>query len=105
MEKLRRLFQALYSVASQYVESQPGLSGVQHQASTVDTCLAAMGFPAQPNTGSQEVLSVPAGEGSTSEAAFQRGVNPMIWMGTSTDLEDWFYSNQEMLTFLGDGIP
>ncbi|KAK4139899.1 fungal-specific transcription factor-like protein [Dichotomopilus funicola] len=104
VEKLRRLFQALYSVASQYVESQTGAPGVQHQASTVDTCLVALGFPAQPNLGLQEAPSVPAGEESASEAAFQRGVNPMIWMGTGTDLEDWFYSNQEMLSFLGDDV-
>jgi hypothetical protein len=29
----------------------------------------------------------------------------MIWMGNGTQLEDWFYNNQQMMTFLEDGFP
>ncbi|KAK4096574.1 hypothetical protein N658DRAFT_519135 [Parathielavia hyrcaniae] len=92
-------------VASQYVESLAGPAGDKQQPSTeVDTCLAALGFPSssQPVPGPQEAGYLPGnGMGDFTE----RNVNPMIWMGNGTQLEDWFYNNQQMMTFLEDGFP
>jgi hypothetical protein len=105
VDKLCRLFQTLHSVALQYVESQTGAGKDDHQPSTVDTCLAALGFPPQPGSGVQEVPYLAGSAGDGSDSAFQRGVNPMIWMGNGTELEDWFYNNQQMMNFLGDGFP
>lgn len=34
----------------------------------------------------------------------QRAVDPMIWMGNEAQLEGWLYSNQQMLSFLEDGV-
>ncbi|KAK4120198.1 hypothetical protein N657DRAFT_693139 [Parathielavia appendiculata] len=108
VDKLRRLFHVLYSVASQYVESLVGATGdVQQPSTEVDTCLAALGFSSsQPVPGQQEAGFLPgSGMGDFNEQASQRGVNPMIWMGNGTQLEDWFYNNQQMMTFLEDGFP
>ncbi|KAK4243720.1 fungal-specific transcription factor-like protein [Corynascus novoguineensis] len=105
VDKLRRLFQALYSVASQVVESQTGTGKDGQQSSTVDTCLAALGFPSQLGPSSQE-SEYEAGVASyASDPAFQRGVNPMIWMGNGTELEDWFYNNQQMMDILEGNFP
>jgi hypothetical protein len=38
--------------------------------------------------------------GDANHHEFQRGVNPVIWMGNGAQLEDWFYSNQQMMEFL-----
>ena len=29
----------------------------------------------------------------------------MIWMGNGTQLEDWFYNNEQMINILEDGFP
>lgn len=74
----------------------------------VDTCLAALGFPSQLAPEQQEDLGcLPGGMGdaAASNQAFQRGVNPMIWMGNEVELEDWFCNNQQMMAFLEDGFP
>ncbi|KAM7205739.1 fungal-specific transcription factor domain containing protein [Naviculisporaceae sp. PSN 640] len=34
----------------------------------------------------------------------QRALDPMIWMGNEAQLEGWLYSNQQMLSFLEDGV-
>lgn len=106
VDKLRRLFQGLYNVASQYLEFQSGLGRDDQQSSIeVDTCLAALGFPPQPVPGQHDGGYLPEGVPDASDSAFQRGVNPMIWMGNGTQLEDWFYNNQQMMNFLEDGFP
>ncbi|KAK4149344.1 hypothetical protein C8A00DRAFT_18946 [Chaetomidium leptoderma] len=106
VDKFRRLFQVLYNVASQYVESQAGVGRDDQQSSTeVDTCLAAFGFPSHPIPGQQQAGYLAGAMGDASDQAFQRGVNPMIWMGNGTQLEDWFYNNQQMITLLEDGFP
>ncbi|KAK4039663.1 hypothetical protein C8A01DRAFT_46920 [Parachaetomium inaequale] len=92
-------------VALQYVESQTGAGRDDQQLSTVDTCLAALGFPSQPGSGVQEAQYMAGSAGDANDSAFQRGVNPMIWMGNGTELEDWFYNNQQMMNFLEDGFP
>jgi hypothetical protein len=126
VDKLRRLFQVLYSVATQYVgNSQTTNSAHGHQqqpknSMEIDTCLAALGFPSS----SQQQQGVIGGEqhqhqlqelgggagvqylpGGTMAGDIQRGVNPMIWMGNGAQLEDWFYNNQQMMAFLEDGFP
>ncbi|KAK3301852.1 uncharacterized protein B0T15DRAFT_442060 [Chaetomium strumarium] len=99
IDKLRRLFQVLYSVATQYVDQSHTEA---HQPSMeVDTCLAALGFPSSQGS----IIGFGDFTSGTSSAAFQRGVNPMIWMGNGAQLEDWFYSNQQMMAFLEDGFP
>ncbi|KAL2158090.1 hypothetical protein VTH06DRAFT_4658 [Thermothelomyces fergusii] len=105
VEKLRRLFQVLHSVASQFVESQTGHGRDGLQPSTVDTCLATLGFPSQLGSSSQESECETGAASYTSDPSFQRGVNPMIWMGNGTELEDWFYNNQYMMGFIERTIP
>ena len=106
VDRLRRLFQVLHSVASQYVESQTGAGKDDQQTSTeVDACLATLGFPSQPGLGQQESGDFPNDTSDASDQAYQRGFNPMIWMGNGTQLEDWFYNNEQMMTFLDDAYP
>ena len=72
----------------------------------MDTCLAALGFPSsQSIPGYQEAGYLAGSMVDANDQAFQRGVNPMIWMSNGTQLEDWFYNNQQIMTFLEDGFP
>ena len=107
VDRLRRLFQILYSVASQYVESQTGAGKDDQQTSTeVDACLATLGFPSQPGLGQQQESGDLSNDvGDTSDQTYQRGFDPMIWMGNGTQLENWFYNNEQMMTFLDDTFP
>ncbi len=107
VDRLRRLFQVLHSVASQYIESQTAAGRDDPPSNTeVDTCLATLGFPPQPGLGQEETGYLPGGTGDVGDQAYyQRGVNPMIWMGNGTQLEEWFYNNQQMMNFLEDGVP
>lgn len=111
VDKLCRLFQVLHSVASHYVESQaaPGREDQQRANTGVDTYLAALGFPSQPTIleGDGEAgypPSAPADMGGVANQEFQRGVNPVLWMGNGAQLEDWFYNNEQMMTLLEDGF-
>jgi hypothetical protein len=45
-----------------------------------------------------------AGGRDATNQEFQRGVNPMIWMGNGAQLEDWLYNNQQMTALLEDGF-
>ncbi len=106
VDRLRRLFQVLYSVASQYVESHKWAGKDDQQTSTeVDACLATLGFPCQPGLGQQESGDFRNDMGDNSDHVYQRGFNPMVWMGNGTQLEDWFYNNEQMMTFLDDTFP
>ncbi|KAL2132145.1 hypothetical protein VTI74DRAFT_4151 [Chaetomium olivicolor] len=103
VDKLCRLFQALYSVASQYVQSHAGAGEDDPQQSKeVDAWLAAMGFPSQIGQEQPESAHLANDAGGQ---AFQRGINPMIWMGNGIQLEDWLYNNEQMMAFLEDGFP
>lgn len=103
IDKLSRLFQALLNVASQYVESHASATKDDQQPSTeVDTWLAAMGFPSQLG---QEQPGSAAYVADDAPQGFQRGVNPMIWMGNGAQLEDWLYNNEQMVAFLEEGFP
>jgi len=110
--KLRKLFEVLCNIASRYV----GNSAVRRNSLVDDSdnpntlgmsdgigaYLATLGFPSQDVHDDSLV-----GENSPTElhqgAEAHRSVNPMLWMGNSTQLEDWFYSNQQMMEFLDDG--
>ena len=110
VDRHRRLFQVLYSVASHYVESYKTSDREEHQQSTmgVDTYLAALGFPSQtvpePPQEAEYLGMAGAGERDATNQEFQRGVNPMIWMGNGAQLEDWLYNNQQMTALLEDGF-
>ncbi|KAK4112867.1 hypothetical protein N656DRAFT_731328 [Canariomyces notabilis] len=90
VDKLRHLFQILYSVAAQYVHSVGGGgSREEQQANQVDPPLAAL-FPFH-----AEQLgpgSLPDQMGGHNNQLFQRGVNPMIWMSNEAQLENWLYN-------------
>ncbi|GAB1321099.1 Zn(2)-C6 fungal-type domain-containing protein [Madurella fahalii] len=115
VDKLRRLFQILYSVASQYIESQTDafIREDQRQPSTgIDTYLAVLGFPPSSQPSAEQEQQYPEFGSSTvggsmsdsNSQEYQRGVNPMIWMGNGIQLQDWFYSNQEMMTLLDEFV-
>lgn len=108
--KLRKLFQVLCHVAQHYIDAQKtgnpsdsGVDGTSHwqpQTATgndIDSYLATLGFPAQ-SVPDQQQQQQPPQHGEE-----PGGVNPMLWMGSGTQLEDWFYSNQQMMDFLEDG--
>jgi hypothetical protein len=107
--KIRRLFQVLYNVALHYVENTgrgketTSGSGTQVEQDGIDAYLATLGFSAQGMTDTQQQqqqqqqqLGEAYVAGETDEAQTTRGVNPMLWMGSGAQLEDWFYSNQQM---------
>lgn len=114
--KMHRLFQVLFSVALRYVEfhvSTPPESQMQASAE-MDQYLAALGFPSatpggggglqqpqQPNGFAPATPGQPFtpadGMADESMGDAQRTAYPMMWMGNSAQLEDWFYSNQAMM--------
>ncbi|KAK1829713.1 fungal-specific transcription factor domain-containing protein [Podospora conica] len=101
--KTRRLFQVLYNVALHYVENasrgkeSAPRSVTQAEPDGVDAYLATLGLCAQgvADTQHQQREGYMAGEADESLTA--RGVNPMLWMSNGSQLEDWFYSNQQMM--------
>ncbi|KAK7432494.1 hypothetical protein QQZ08_001059 [Neonectria magnoliae] len=107
--KMHRLFQVLYTVALRFVEfrnSTPPPDQTQANAE-LNTYLAALGFPAAGLDQRQlETLPVPGfgqpqGEiGLVDELNGERGTNPMMWMGNSAQLEDWFNSNNQMMELI-----
>ncbi|KAL1836185.1 hypothetical protein VTJ49DRAFT_5466 [Mycothermus thermophilus] len=101
VERLRRLFQVLYNVASQYMESQ---ARAGQDDLGVDTCLAALGFPSSHAPPGQQDAEYASSMQGSSGSVFQRGVNPVIWMGNGMELEDWFYNNEQMMSLLEDGF-
>lgn len=109
VDRHRRLFQVLYSVAAHYVEShKTGREEQQQTSMGVDTYLAALGFVSQgAQEQHQEAQFLPLaadGRGDAVNHESQRGVNPVIWMGNSAELEDWFYNNDQMMALLEDGF-
>ncbi|KAK4639998.1 hypothetical protein QC761_611210 [Podospora bellae-mahoneyi] len=116
VERLRRLFQVLVSVASHHVQSpptsqigqrtdlRPDLPKDTHQAHQaafeVDAYLGTLGF-------SQQIVSDQWPESTTGQGQengreggeFPEGhrmANPMMWMGNEMQLEDWFYNNNQI---------
>ncbi|OLN82133.1 putative transcriptional regulatory protein C11D3.07c 4, partial [Colletotrichum chlorophyti] len=96
--RLCRLFQVLYNVAFRYVEMRnSSQQSEQAQASQeMDKYLTALGFP----TAGQQPME--AGAGSEQMPMGGDGVNQTMWMGNAAQLEDWFYSNQQMLGLVED---
>ncbi|KAF7548399.1 hypothetical protein G7Z17_g7083 [Cylindrodendrum hubeiense] len=115
--KMHRLFQVLYTVALRYVEfriSTPPTSQTQADAE-LNTYLAALGFPPvglEQRQQHQQMTGLDHGQGVqgfgqsladggvTDGMNGQRGTNPMMWMGNTTQLEDWFNSNQQMMELI-----
>ncbi|PNH38136.1 hypothetical protein VD0004_g8669 [Verticillium dahliae] len=116
--KMHRLFEVLYSVALRYVEFRVSTPPAQQAQANVEmnTYLAQLGFPAtagDPNVvaspradfGGHQADSAAAGAfdstfgGGLGDTTMQ-GANPMMWMGNTAQLEDWFYSNQQMMGLL-----
>lgn len=102
--KMYRLFQVLYSVALRYTELQNSTPPVeQAQASLeMDNYLAALGFPSMTFDAQQQPQVTGFEQGALLQGTDVRGgsVNPMMWMGNSAQLEDWFNSNQQMMGLL-----
>jgi hypothetical protein len=113
--KVRKLFQVLFHVAQHYVDAhaasnisvgseanRTNQAPVQTAASNeIDSYLVTLGFP-------QNVLADHHQQQQQQQQPPQQneeapGVNPMLWMGSGMQLEDWFYSNQQMMEFLEDG--
>ncbi|GKT40882.1 putative transcriptional regulatory protein [Colletotrichum spaethianum] len=114
--KLYRLFQVLYNVAFRYVEMHNNSQqSEQAQASQeMDKYLTALGFPSSGQShevGPSGSEPLPLGGGSSGGGGGgEDGMNPagpgplnqMMWMGNASQLEDWFYSNQQMLGLIED---
>ncbi|KAF9874828.1 hypothetical protein CkaCkLH20_07522 [Colletotrichum karsti] len=113
--RLYRLFQVLYNVAFRYVEMRNNAQPSEQAQTTqeMDKYLAALGFPPAGLGGAAERQS--GGEVGGSEgmvgSSFEDGaanpagsgpLNQMMWMGNATQLEDWFYSNQQMMGLVED---
>lgn len=105
--KTRRLFQVLYNVALHYVENsgrgkETALGSItQVEQDGVDAYLATLGFAAQGMADAQQQQQQEPGHAymasEADESQTTRGVNPMLWMSSGAQLEDWFYSNQQMM--------
>ncbi|KAK0736357.1 hypothetical protein B0T21DRAFT_178670 [Apiosordaria backusii] len=115
VERFRRLFQVLVSVASHHVQFSSGQGGQgagpggeapnqmqqPHQAAfEVDAYLGTLGFSQQSasdqweqNMDGQEQTNGREG-GEFPEV--QRTANPMMWMGNEMQLEDWFYNHEQI---------
>ncbi|KAF6834065.1 fungal specific transcription factor domain-containing protein [Colletotrichum plurivorum] len=112
--RLHRLFQVLYNVAFRYVEMRKTSQQTeQAQASQeMDKYLAALGFPGaggaerQPGEMATGEQMAGSGGGAIGEdgmnASGPNPLNQMMWMGNASQLEDWFYSNQQMLGLVED---
>ncbi|KAF7550475.1 hypothetical protein G7046_g8006 [Stylonectria norvegica] len=117
--KVYRLFQVLYSVALRYVEFHTMAPPTeQTQANAVlDNYLAELGFSSaipvdqqrqqqqqqQPQQIPQQMAAYAqmGGDVAVGDAMKdQRVTNPMMWMGNTAQLEDWFNSNQQMIGLL-----
>ncbi|KAF5021506.1 hypothetical protein F66182_6449 [Fusarium sp. NRRL 66182] len=109
--KTYRLFQVLYTIALRYVEFRTTTpTADQTQASAeLNTYLAALGFPPaglnnpeqQPAQMDPNAFTQPVGEMSMLDGtAGQRGANAMMWMGNTSQLGEWFNSNQQMMELL-----
>lgn len=115
--KMYRLFQVLYSVALRYIEfrtSTPPADQTQANAE-LNTYLTALGFPpvgpehrldqqmAATGMDQGQAAFAPLGDGSGGGGGMVDGAagqNPMMWMGNTAQLEDWFNSNQQMMELL-----
>ncbi|KAK4173353.1 putative transcriptional regulatory protein [Triangularia setosa] len=115
VERFRRLFQVLVSVASHHVQSSPGQGGQSaglgrdgpnqihqaHQAAfEVDAYLGTLGFSQQVASDQWEHNMAGQGQENGREGGefpeVQRMANPMMWMGNEIQLEDWFYNNEQI---------
>ncbi|KAJ9165344.1 Fungal specific transcription factor [Coniochaeta hoffmannii] len=127
VSRLARLFQVLYTIALHHVETRTG-NGQQvdqqqsHQTTTieVDAYLAALGFPHQVmgevhkhKQSQQQQQQDETGDGCLGGGGgmgdgfgmyeTQRAVNPVLWMGNGAQLEEWLYTNDQMIGLLEDG--
>ncbi|KAF4824186.1 putative transcriptional regulatory protein [Colletotrichum siamense] len=111
--RLYRLFHVLYNVAFRYVEMRKdSQQSEQVQASQeMDKYLTALGFPPAGLTSGgadrQQTGEVgnPEQMGSLEDGMNPAGpgpLNQMMWMGNASQLEDWFYSNQQMMGLVED---
>ncbi|CAM1508091.1 Fc.00g049390.m01.CDS01 [Cosmosporella sp. VM-42] len=103
--KMYRLFQVLYSVALRYIELQNTTPPVgQSQASAeLDNYLAVLGFPSAGFDNQQQQQTTNFGQANMADGMDQTGLNnmnPMMWMGNTAQLDDWFNSNQQMMGLL-----
>ncbi|WQF79624.1 hypothetical protein CDEST_04638 [Colletotrichum destructivum] len=113
--RLCRLFQVLYNVAFRYVEMRNSSqqTGQAQASQEMDKYLTALGFPSAgqsseggPDGSDQLPMGGGGGsggdEGMTSTGSGLVPLNQMLWMGNASQLEDWFYSNQQMMGLVED---
>lgn len=116
--KMNRLFQALYGIAHRYTNictSKPQTGQVQD--AMMGTYLASMGFmnmepphgdQHEQAKGSTQHAGAISGQSSTgyrdiladNSRTGPRALNPVMWLGNGSQLEDWFYHNQAMMEIL-----
>ncbi|KAJ0296291.1 hypothetical protein COL516b_011701 [Colletotrichum fioriniae] len=88
----------------------------EEQGQEMDKYLTALGFPpasghpqqhAQQSSdvGSEQMSGMTSGgaeDGMNGAGAGSGALNQMMWMGNAAQLEDWFYSNQQMMGLVED---
>lgn len=110
--KLCRLFQVLHNVATRYVELSPPYNGQPQATEEMDMYVKLLGMP----NGEGRSVSGQHGQGfahglggNFAQAACDDGtitgevqtgpmvINPMIRVGSSAQLEEWFSKNQDLM--------
>ncbi|GKT58551.1 fungal specific transcription factor domain-containing protein [Colletotrichum tofieldiae] len=101
--RLYRLFQVLYNVAFRYVEMRNNSqkSELVQTSQEMDKYLTALGFPSAGPSGPEQLPADGGGEDGMN-AAGPGPLNQMMWMGNASQLEDWFYGNQQMMGLVED---
>ncbi|KAL0943723.1 fungal specific transcription factor domain-containing protein [Colletotrichum truncatum] len=110
--RLYRLFQVLYNVALRYVELRNNSKRSEQAQATqeMDKYLAALGFPPSGLVGGADRQTAEVGNTEQIGSLGEEGMNPtgsgplsqMLWMGNASQLEDWFYNNQQIMGLVED---
>ena len=105
IERHRRLFQVLYNVAAHYVKECRDSTSSEERRSSVDfeAYLSALGFSegTAPNHLAESPAVATSGDRNNGlQHEYHRGLDPVMWMGNGAQLEDWFYSNEQVIALL-----
>ncbi|THY26309.1 fungal-specific transcription factor domain-containing protein [Aureobasidium pullulans] len=105
--KMHRLFQVLHNIATRYLElgGMGNNQGKQSSVPTMDTQLAALGFP---HAEHWEMNNGPMGfdfgiDGLQQQNQQPQPLNSILWAGNELQLEEWLYNSQASIETLQSG--